>query len=191
MYGKIHKAEGRVKKRIIQASVILIVIILVAAVFIIKRAPGGGIDSMQSAIDSNASSLQSDRTALEISGFTPDMIQTNEKPMIIVMGESWCQPCLRMMDDLSELNRTIDDVEVRYMDLEENETAFQYFPIRVTPTIAVFMPEGEPFTPPEDSSIDYILYTYRDTGEHALTIHEGYLSRTQLDQMIEDLRNAG
>ncbi len=178
-------------KRILQGVVILIVLILIGAVFIAKRAQGGGTESLQSAIDSNASSLQGSRTPLEITGFSPDMLKSSGKPMIIVMGESWCQPCLRMMPDLNELNRTVEDVEIRYMDLEENEEAFQYFPIRVTPTIAVFAPGGEPFTPPEDSAIDYILYTYRDTGEHALTIHEGYLTRTQLETMIEDLRNAG
>ncbi len=179
------------KRKAIQGVVILLVIVLVAAVFIAKRTGSGDIGSMQSIIDENATSLQSNRSELEITDFTADMIKENEKPLIIVMGESWCQPCLRMMPDLTELNRTVEDIEIRYMDLEKNEAAFQYFPIRVTPTIAVFEPEGKPFTPPEDSLIDYILYSYKDTGEHALTIHEGYLTRTQLETLIEDLRNAG
>ncbi len=177
-------------RKIVNGIVILIVIILVGAVFIAKQAGTGNVSSMQSSIDNNATREQSDRTPLEIAEFSPDLIQKNEKPLIIVMGESWCQPCLRMMPDLTELNRTVEDIEIRYMDLGENEAAFQYFPIRVTPTIAVFMPEGKPFTPPEDSAIDYILYTYKDSGEHALTIHEGYLTREQLESMIEDLRDA-
>ena len=142
-------------RKIVNGIVILIVIILVGAVFIAKQAGTGNVSSMQSSIDSNATREQSDRTPLEIAEFSPDLSQKNEKPLIIVMGESWCQPCLRM-----------------------------------TPTIAVFMPEGKPFTPPEDSAIDYILYTYKDSGEHALTIHEGYLTREQLESMIEDLRDA-
>lgn len=179
------------KKRLIQSIVILVVILLVGAVFIIKRTGTGSVGEMQEAINANAHALQDNLAPLEIEGFTAEMIQNNDKPLVIVMGESWCQPCLRMMPDLTELSRTTDDVEIRYMDLEKNEEAFQYFPIRVTPTIAVFEPEGKPFTPPENSSIDYILYTYRDSGEHALTIHEGYLTRSQLEAMIEDIRNAG
>ena len=180
-----------VKKKAVQGIVILNVVILIAAVFIAKRTSSGDIASLQETIDANATSLQSDRPSLEITNFSGEEIKTNEKPLIIVMGESWCQPCMRMIPDLTELNRTVEDVEIRYMDLEKNEVAFQYFPIRVTPTIAVFEPEGKPFTPPEDSTIDYILYTYRDSGEHAMTIHEGYLTREQLKTMIEDLRNAG
>lgn len=179
------------KKRVVQGIVILVVILLIAVVFIAKRTASGDISSMQAAIDTNATQEQSNRKQLEITEFSPEMIKTNEKPIIIVMGESWCQPCLRMIPDLTELNRIVEDVDVRYMDLEKNEDAMQYFPIRVTPTIAVFEKNGKPFTPPEDSTIDYLLYTYKDTGEHALTIHEGYLTRSQLEEMIEDLRNAG
>lgn len=177
-------------KRVIQGAVILAVIILVGIVFIDKRSSKGSLYDMQQSIDENAHSMQDDRKPFEITGFTPDMIKENGKPMIIVMGEDWCQPCLRMIPDLTELSRTIDDVDIRYMDLEENRAAFEYFPIRVTPTIAVYNGDGTPFTPPEDSSIDYILYTYRDTGGSAFTIHEGYLDRSQLEMMIEDLRSA-
>ncbi len=178
-------------KKVVQAIVILLVIILVAAVFVIKKTGGTSLSQTQSIIDGNAVNAQSERDELELEGFTPQMVKENEKPMIIVMGESWCQPCLRMIPDLTELHRSVNDIEIRYLDLEKNEEAFSYFPIRVTPTIAVFMPEGKPFTPPEDSAINYILYTYRDTGEHALTIHEGALTREQLERMIEDIRNAG
>ncbi|MBO8437063.1 MAG: thioredoxin family protein [Spirochaetes bacterium] len=178
-------------KKTIQAIVILLVIVLIGVVFVIKVSSKGNLATAQETIDGNANAAQSNRTELEIEGFTPEMIQKNEKPLIIVMGESWCQPCLRMLPDLRELNKTVSDVEIRYMDLEKNEEAFSYFPIRVTPTIAIFMPEGKPFTPPEDSTINYIIYTYRDTGEHALTIHEGALTRDQLETMIEDVRNAG
>ena len=176
-------------RRLIKAAAIIIVILLIAAVYVIKNS--GSIAPMQSSIDENAGVLQSGRENLKIQDFDPSMVTESEIPMIIVIGEDYCQPCLRMMPDLTELHRSTDDVEVRYLDLGENEEAFQHFPIRVTPTIAVFETEGKPFTPPADSSIDYIIYTYRDTGEHALTIHEGYLDRSQLEAMIEDLRNAG
>lgn len=178
-------------KRSTKIVIVAIVAILVIAVFAAKRTGSGDLGTLQGSIDAAAHSLQDGRKPLEIEHFDPSMMRENEKPLIIVMGESWCQPCLRMMPDLTELHRSTDDVEVRYLDLGENEEAFQHFPIRVTPTIAVFEAEGKPFTPPADSSIDYIIYTYRDTGEHALTIHEGYLDRSQLDAMIEDLRNAG
>ena len=173
-------------RRLIKAAAIIIVILLIAAVYVIKNS--GSIAPMQSSIDENAGVLQSGRENLKIQDFDPSMVTESEIPMIIVIGEDYCQPCLRMLPDLSELHRTVEDIEIRYMDLEENEAAFDYFPIRVTPTIAVFEAGGKPFSPPEDSAIDYILYSYRDSGDHALTIHEGMLTRGQLEKMIEDIR---
>lgn len=177
-------------KRTLRIAVIAIVILLIAAVFIAKRAGTGSLSDMQDSIDSAASSLQSGREPLELTGFDPSMIEESSKPMILVMGESWCQPCLRMIPDLTDLHRNIDDVTIRYIDLEENPAAKEYFPIRVTPTIAVYGPGGEPYDPPEDLGINFMMYTYRDSGEHAFTIHEGYLYREQLDALIEALRNA-
>ena len=176
--------------RILKAIIILLVILLACGVFIIKKTTTGDVASFQSNVDAAASDLQSDREELELEGFTADMIKNNDKPMIIVMGESWCQPCLRMMPDLRDLSASVDDISIKYLDLEKNPEAFSVFPIRVTPTIAVFMENGVPFTPPDDSAIDYLLYTYKDNGEHALTIHEGMLTRAQLDMMIEDIREA-
>ena len=49
---------------------------------------------------------------------------------------------------------------------------------------------GVPYDPPEDLGINFMMYTYRESGEHAFTIHEGYLYREQLDALIEALRNA-
>ena len=175
-------------RKIAQGMIILAVAILVIIVFIMKRSGVSDISGVQDAIDAAAAAEQSSRDPLEIEDFDPSTIRSSDRPMIIVMGEDWCQPCLRMLPDLSELHRTVEDIEIRYMDLEENEAAFDYFPIRVTPTIAVFEAGGKPFSPPEDSAIDYILYSYRDSGDHALTIHEGMLTRGQLEKMIEDIR---
>lgn len=177
-------------KRILKGVIVLLVLLLIGGVFIYKRTTTGDINAFQQNVDAAAHNLQSDRGSLEIEDFTAEMIKTNEKPMIIVMGESWCQPCLKMIPDLRELSVSVDDITIKYLDLEKNPEAFNVFPIRVTPTIAVYLENGVPFTPPEGSAIDYILYTYKDTGEHAITIHEGMLTRSQLEMMIEDIRNA-
>ena len=177
-------------KRSTKIVIVAIVAILVIAVFAAKRTGSGDLGTLQGSIDAAAHSLQDGRKPLEIEHFDPSMMRENEKPLIIVMGESWCQPCLKMIPDLRELSVSVDDITIKYLDLEKNPEAFNVFPIRVTPTIAVYLENGVPFTPPEGSAIDYILYTYKDTGEHAITIHEGMLTRSQLDMMIEDIRNA-
>ena len=97
---------------------------------------------------------------------------------------------MRMMDDLRELHKSVEDVEVRYIDLESNPEATGFFPVRVTPTIALYLPHGKPFTPPEGFGISMLMYSSRDTGEHLFTVHEGYLPRSELDTLIKALRDA-
>ncbi len=172
-------------KRLIRAAAIIIIAILIAAVYFIKNE--GSISLVQETIDENAGVLQSGRESLEIHSFSPDMITSSETPMIIVIGEDYCQPCLRMMPDLEELHRAHDDISIRYIDLGENKEAAAYFPIRVTPTIAVFEENGKPFRPSEDEPLSYILYSDRNTGEHVMTIHEGYLTREELEALIEEV----
>ncbi len=174
-------------RRLVQIIAFILVILLILGIYVLKN---GGIGGYQESIDASFSSSRENIVPLEISGFTPAMITASEKPMILVLGESWCQPCLRMMDDLRELHRTVEDVEVRYIDLEKNPEAMSYFPVRVTPTIVLYLDEGVPYTPPEGFSISMLLYSSRDTGEHLFTVHEGYLSRGELDALIEALRDA-
>ena len=174
------------KARAVQILAVIVIIAIVAGVYTLKN---GGRDELQEAIDTSREGAQAGIIPLEISSFTPEMITENGKPMIIVLGESWCQPCMRMMDDLKDLHRNQDDVDVRYIDLEENPAALEYFPVRVTPTILLFLAEGRPFEADEDFPLPLLLYSSRDTGEHVFTVHEGYLDRTSLDLLIEALRN--
>ena len=181
------KEDGLNGRRLTQIIAILIIAVIVIGIYAIKN---GGKEELQGAIDTSRGIAQEGIVPLEISSFTPEMITGSDKPMLIVLGESWCQPCLRMMDDLRALHRGQDDVEVRYIDLGETPAALEYFPVRVTPTILFFLPEGRPFMPPEDFPISMILYSSRDTGEHVFTVHEGYLPRTDLDTLVEALRDA-
>ena len=105
------------RRRIEQIIAILVIIILIVGIYIIKN---GGIGDLQGSVDQSFSSSREGIIPLEMTSFDPEMISSSEKPMLLVLGESWCQPCLRMMDDLKELHRTVDDVEIRYIDLEEN-----------------------------------------------------------------------
>ena len=105
-------------KRILKGVIVLLVLLLIGGVFIYKRTTTGDINAFQQNVDAAAHNLQSDRESLEIEDFTAEMIKTNEKPMIIVMGESWCQPCLKMIPDLRELSVSVDDITIKYLDLE-------------------------------------------------------------------------
>ena len=83
--------------RLTQIIAILVIVVIIIGIYVVKN---GGNEELQGAIDTSRGIAQEGIVPLEISSFTPEMITESDKPMIIVLGESWCQPCLRMMDDL-------------------------------------------------------------------------------------------
>ena len=47
--------------------------------------------------------------------------------------------------------------------------------------------EGNPYMPGEDNSVQYLQYTYRDTGELAFTAHQGGITEEQLREALEEM----
>ena len=127
-------------RRFQQIAAILVIVMIAAAVYIFKN---GGVGTFQDSIDQSFDTSREGIIPLEISGFTPAMVTESEKPMLLVLGESWCQPCMRMMDDLRELHKSVEDVEVRYIDLESNPEATGFFPVGlVYCLLALLLPAG-------------------------------------------------
>ncbi len=167
----------------IRIAIIAIILLLIAGIYVLKNKDD--ISLLSSSVAENAGELQSGRAELEID-FTPALIQENEKPLILVMGTSSCGPCLRMIPGLRELAGRAD-ADVRYIDINENSEVMSYIPVRVTPTTALYLPGGKPFEPAEDSAFPFTLYSSRNTGEHMVTVIEGYLSKEQIESLIEEM----
>ncbi len=119
--------------------------------------------------------------------FNDQFLLSLDKPTIITFGEDWCSPCLKMIPYLNKLAETNDRINVYYVDLEKVPEALEYIPISATPTTAFYMPGGIPFMPKNTSN--YQLYSYSDTGEHALTLRVGLLSLTVLRQTAKEMLN--
>lgn len=173
-------------KRFIRIAAIALILILVAGVYIAKNY--GEIAGLKDAVSLNAGDLQAGNDPLESASFDRSMIEDNELPLILVLGSDTCGPCMRMLPDLETLREIYaGKVDVAYLDINDNPEVMYSIPVRVTPTIAVFMPDGKPFVPAEGNKIPFILYSDRNTGEHMVTVAEGALPLDMLRALAEEL----
>lgn len=112
------------------------------------------------------------------------------KPVIIDFGADYCQPCKLMAPELEAVHNAMKGKAfVHYIDTMESPEIAGQFPIQVVPTQVLYDKNGNPFVPSDElaSQIQFTMYTHRDTGEHALTTHQGYLSAEQLYMILEEM----
>ena len=64
------------------------------------------------------------------------------------------------------------------------------------PTQVFINADGTPYMPRDDIEIKFDMYSFKDTGEHAFTVHQGGLTEEQMRAILADMgwpsdRNTG
>ena len=96
--------------------------------------------------------------------------------------------CKEMAPVLEKLNEELaGEVIVLFVDVWKYNSLAQGFPVEVIPTQILIDAEGNPYMPSEDNSVQYLQYTYRDTGELAFTAHQGGITEEQLREALEEM----
>jgi thioredoxin 1 len=108
-------------------------------------------------------------------------------PVIVDFGADSCVPCKEMAPVLEELNRTLrGKAVVKFVDVWKYKDLAEGYPLRVIPTQFFFDKDGKPHTP-SDARFRMILYTDKDSRQHAFTAHEGGMTREQLMAVLEEM----
>jgi thioredoxin 1 len=108
-------------------------------------------------------------------------------PVVIDFGADSCAPCREMAPVLEELSRTLKGKAViKFVDVWKYQNLAEGYPLRVIPTQFFFDRDGKPFTP-SDPRFGMILYADREKKEHALTAHEGGMTREQLLEVLAEM----
>lgn len=76
---------------------------------------------------------------------------------------------------------------VLFVDVWKFNSLAEGFPIEVIPTQIFIDAQGNPYMPSENESVQYIQYTYRDTGELAFTAHQGGITEEQLREVLSEM----
>lgn len=111
-------------------------------------------------------------------------------PVIADYGAEGCYPCRKMAPDLKKVHKAMEGKAfIKYADVWQNQESADNVPVRVTPTQVFFNADGSPFVPSEKlaKEIYFQNYNLKETGEHALTVHEGILTEAQMLSILKEM----
>ena len=125
---------------------------------------------------------------LEATSIDLDALKEYNLPIIIDFGADSCNPCKEMAPVLKTLNAEMQGKAIiKFVDVWKNGDAANDFPIQVIPTQVLFNADGMPYVPSDDIGIKFDLYSFKDTGEHAFTVHQGGLTEDQMRAILADM----
>jgi thioredoxin 1 len=163
--------------RAIRILVPVLIVLAITGIWFIKNgAANGGADTAQGELALDATSL--DLETLKAYGL----------PIVIDFGADYCQPCREFKPILEGVYADMQGKAIiQYVDTEKYYEIAAQFPIQVIPTQVLFNADGTPYVPGDDMALDFRRYNRKDTGEHALTVHEGSLTEDQLLEILKDM----
>lgn len=109
-------------------------------------------------------------------------------PIVIDFGADQCIPCKEMAPVLKELNAELQGKAIiKFVDVWKYQDLAQGFPISLIPTQIFIDAKGKPYSPKDAEAMQMKLYTLKDSGEHALTAHEGGITKDQLLDILKEM----
>lgn len=193
------------KKGLQKIAVVIIIVLLVGGVWLAKNRETvfekSGVSGGEQIADAGqeAESEQNDGTVNDenVERYFPlhvmDAIDLEELksyglPIIIDFGADSCIPCKEMAPVLEKLNEELKGKAIiLFVDVWKYGELAADFPVQVIPTQILIDAEGNPYAPSENVSVEYMQYTYRDTGELAFTAHQGGITEEQLMEALTEM----
>ncbi len=111
-------------------------------------------------------------------------------PIMVDFGGEGCMPCQSMRPALEKVHLDMQGkVTIRYVDVWANPAGAGEIPVRVVPTQVFFNADGTPFEPSEEFAerMGLTLYSYRDTGELAFTVHQGVMTEENMLAIFREM----
>ncbi len=125
---------------------------------------------------------------LETDRIDLDTLTSYGLPILFDFGSEDCEPCRRMKPDLIAVNEAMQGKAiVKFLDVWKYTDAATGYPIQLIPTQMFINADGTPYVPGDDIDIEFITYNNRNTGEHALTLHQGMLTDEEMYLILADM----
>ena len=168
------------KKKLVKIIVLVCIVLVIAGIWVFKNAK-----------PNVESTVSSGHFALEATYIDLDTLTAYKLPIIIDFGADSCIPCKEMAPVLKTLNTEMQGAAIiKFVDVWKNGEAANDFPIQVIPTQVFINADGTPYVPSDsmaDSNIEFTMYSYRETNEHAFTVHQGGLTEEQMRRILTDM----
>ena len=138
----------------------------------------------------SAESAPKETYPLKITAVDLEAIKAYGVPTVVDFGSDSCVPCREMAPVLETLNAEWQGkAAVQFIDVWKYSDGVVDFPVQVIPTQVFFNADGTPFVPSESlqKQIEFTMYSDKDTGEHAFTLHQGGITEEQMRQIFAEM----
>jgi len=188
------------KKLLIKILIPVLIVIAIGAIWLYKNAdtvvpkatttsfssgesvPDGSTVPAETTVEPNEDFL------LETDEIDLETLTSYGLPIIFDFGSEGCDPCRRMKPDLIAVNEAMQGKAIiKFLDVWEHTGVADGYPVTLIPTQMIINADGTPYVPGEDIDIEFKTYNDRNTGEHALTLHEGMLSEEEMLLILQDM----
>ncbi len=183
------------KNKYSKIIIILCIALAIAGIWIFKNAerkkgsPGATLPPLDG--ENRVRPLNDTDFLLETDAIDLEALTAYGLPLIIDFGSESCAPCRAMAPALEAINAEMQGLAIiKYTDVWKNTDVARDFPVQVIPTQVFINADGSPYVPSEsmkESGIEFTIYTYKDTGEHAFTTHQGGLTVEQMRTILIDM----
>jgi thioredoxin 1 len=168
------------KKLLVRILVLVLIIVIIAIIWKVKTHPSS------TPFEETTENIEDFR--LEATSIDLDILKEYNLPIIIDFGADSCIPCKEMAPVLNTLNAEMQgQAIIKFVDVWKNGDAASGFPIQVIPTQVFINADGTPYVPSDDIEIEFSMYGYKDTQEHAFTVHQGGLTEKQIRTILIDM----
>ncbi len=168
------------KKKLIKIIIPIFIVIVIAGIWIFKDINSGSGDLV--------SPNNNEDFVLETESVDLDTLTAYGLPIIIDFGSDSCIPCKEMAPVLETMNAEMQGKAIiKFVDVWKNSSAADGFPIQVIPTQIFIEADGTPYIPSDDIDVEFNMYSYKETGEHAFTVHQGGLTEDQMRNILADM----
>lgn len=169
-------------KNIIKILIPVLMLCVIAGIWVSQILP-------QQKLEENVPSSKSD-FPLEITSVDLEALSKHKLPIIIDFGADECVPCKQMAPVLVKLNEDMQGKAIiQFVDVWKNPNASIGFPVQLIPTQVFVNSDGTPYVPSKElsSTIQFSMYTDRETNKHTFTVHQGGLTEEQMLLILADM----
>lgn len=112
-------------------------------------------------------------------------LNTNDKPLIIDFGATWCGPCKAFHPILEKMTEKYKDtVTIKYIDVDENPNISNKYPVEAIPCQVFIKADGTAYIP---TTKDIELTTITNKDGKKVTYHVGGLTEEEFEAIINDI----
>lgn len=179
------------KSKLLKIIILAGIVLIVAGIWFLKNADTGSKSQLspRNTSSKNLVTPNNDEDfVLEATSIDLDALKEYGIPIIIDFGADSCVPCKEMAPVLKTLNEGMQGKAIiKFVDVWKHGEVANDFPIQVIPTQVFINADGTPYVPSDDIELQFDMYSYRDTGEHAFTVHQGGLTEAQMRAVLTDM----